>query len=148
RGKSRFRLLLLDFLAFRFRFIPSVISEFNSTTSCSLAPRRRAGRAVYFVVSRDAERSGKEASSQDPIRDGSCKTCPLHSDGLLQSSTSRHTAKFQKAPGLNSRRFNDKSLVRKKRWFKFPIQGGALLSKEDNEFACRVGSGTPMGELF
>jgi phthalate 4,5-dioxygenase oxygenase subunit len=23
-----------------------------------------------------------------------------------------------------------------------------LLSKEDNEFACRVGPGTPMGELF
>ena len=54
---------------------------------------------------------------------------------------------FRSAPGLNSRRFNDKSLVRKK-WFKFPIQGGALLSKEDNEFACRVGPGTPMGELF
>ena len=48
---------------------------------------------------------------------------------------------------LNSRRFNDKSLVRKK-WFEFPIQGGALLNKEDNEFACRVGPGTPMGELF
>ncbi len=23
-----------------------------------------------------------------------------------------------------------------------------MLSKEDNEFACRVGPGTPMGELF